>query len=58
MENPVLKVLSIEWDFGALENYWNADPLRTVEKTLGFAREMTCNGIHPITQLISKIYLA
>jgi transposase len=49
--NPIERV------FGVLENYWNGDPLRTIEKALGFAGEMTYNGIHPITQLISEIYL-
>lgn len=48
--NPIERV------FGVLENYWNGDPLRTVEKALGFARAMTYNGVHPITQLVSKVY--
>ena len=48
--NPIERV------FGVLENYWNGDPLRSVEKALGFASEMTYNGVHPITQLIPKIY--
>lgn len=48
--NPIERV------FGVLENYWNGDPLRTVEKALGFARAMTYNGVHPITQLVSKAY--
>jgi len=33
--NPIERV------FGVLENYWNGDPLRTVEKALGFASEMS-----------------
>lgn len=49
--NPIERV------FGVLEKYWNGDPLRTVEKALGFAREMTYNGVHPITKLIPKIYV-
>ena len=33
--NPIERV------FGVLENYWNGDPLRTVEKALGLAEGMT-----------------
>ncbi len=48
--NPIERV------FGVLENYWNGDPLRTVDKALGLARGMTYNGVHPVSKLISKIY--
>lgn len=48
--NPIERV------FGVLENYWNGDPLRTVEKALGLARGMTYKGVHPVSQLISKVY--
>ncbi len=48
--NPIERV------FGVLENYWNGDPLRTVEKALGFASEMTYNGIHPVAKLVTAVY--
>ncbi len=48
--NPIERV------FGVLENYWNGDPLRTVEKALGFASEMTYKGVHPVAKLITTVY--
>ncbi len=48
--NPIERV------FGVLENYWNGDPLRTVEKALGLAEGMTYKGIHPVAQLVTKAY--
>jgi hypothetical protein len=48
--NPIERV------FGVLENYWNGDPLRTVEKALGLAEGMTYKGIHPVAKLIAKAY--
>jgi hypothetical protein len=39
-----------------LENYWNGDPLRTVEKALGLAEGMTYKGVHPVAKLVTKIY--
>jgi hypothetical protein len=48
--NPVERV------FGVLENYWNGDPLRTVEKALGLAAGMTYKGVHPVAQLVTKAY--
>ena len=42
--------------FGVLENYWNGDPLRTIEKALGMAKSMTYNGIHPVVRLIDNSY--
>jgi Rhodopirellula transposase DDE domain len=48
--NPIERV------FGVLENYWNGDPLRTIEKALGLAEGMTYKGVHPIAQLITKVY--
>jgi transposase len=48
--NPIERV------FGVLENYWNGDPLRTVEKALGFASEMTYKGVRPVVKLITKAY--
>ncbi len=40
--NPVKRV------FGVLENYWNGDPLLTVEHALGMAAGMTYKGVHPV----------
>jgi len=48
--NPIERV------FGVLENYWNGDPLRTVEKAIGMAKGMTYKGVHPVAQLITKCY--
>jgi transposase len=45
--NPIERV------FGVLENYWNGDPLCTVEKALGMAEGMTYNGVHPMVKLIT-----
>jgi len=50
------KYNAIERVFGVLENYWNGDPLRTVEKALGMASGMTYNGVHPVAQHITKLY--
>jgi hypothetical protein len=43
--NPVERV------FGVLENYWNGDPLLTVDHALGMARNMTYKGVHPVSSL-------
>ena len=43
--NPVERV------FGILENYWNGDPLLTVEHALGMAGNMTYKGVHPVPSL-------
>ena len=48
--NPIERV------FGVLENYWNGDPLTSVDKALGMARGMTYKGIHPTTVLIGQAY--
>ncbi|MDP2815178.1 MAG: hypothetical protein Q8O19_00690 [Rectinemataceae bacterium] len=48
--NPIERV------FGVLENYWNGDPLRTIDKALGFASEMTYKGVHPIAKLVTTAY--
>ncbi len=48
--NPVERV------FGVLENYWNCDPLETVEKALGMAGGMTYKGVHPTATLIETVY--
>lgn len=48
--NPIERV------FGVLENYWNGDPLRTVEKALGMAEGMTYKGVHPVAKLVTDVY--
>ena len=48
--NPVERV------FGVLENYWNGDPLLTVEHALGMAAGMTYKGVHPVTYLVDSVY--
>ena len=48
--NPVERV------FGVLENYWNGDPLRSVDHALGMAASMTYKGVHPTTVLIEAEY--
>jgi hypothetical protein len=48
--NPVERV------FGVLENYWNGDPLETVQKALGMAEGMTYKGVHPTAALIETAY--
>jgi transposase len=48
--NPIERV------FGVLENYWNGDPLRTIEKALGLAEGMTYKGVHPVAGLVTKAY--
>jgi hypothetical protein len=48
--NPVERV------FGVLENYWNGDPLETIEKALGMAEGMTYKGVHPTATLIETVY--
>jgi hypothetical protein len=48
--NPIERV------FGVLENYWNGDPLRTVEKALGLAEGMTYKGVHPVAKLVTEVY--
>jgi hypothetical protein len=48
--NPIERV------FGVLENYWNGDPLVSVEKALGMAQGMTYKGIHPTVVLVEGDY--
>jgi len=48
--NPVERV------FGVLENYWNGDPLCTVNHVLGMAEGMTYKGVHPKATLIEGSY--
>jgi hypothetical protein len=39
-----------------LENYWNGDPLDSVQKALGMAEGMTCKGVHPSATLVETVY--
>ncbi len=48
--NPIERV------FRVLEKYCNGDPLRTVEKALGFAAGMTCKGVYQVAKLVTKAY--
>lgn len=48
--NPIERV------FGVLENYWNGDPLRTIEKALQMASNMTYKKVHPSVSFIEKKY--
>ena len=43
--NPVERV------FGVLENYWNGDPLLSIDHALGMAAAMTYKGIPPQASL-------
>ena len=42
--------------FGVLENYWNGDPLRSVEQALSMASGMTYKGVHPKVEVITRAY--
>jgi hypothetical protein len=48
--NPIERV------FGVLENYWNGDPLTTIEKALGMAKSMTYKSVHPQASLVTGDY--
>lgn len=48
--NPIERV------FGVLENYWNGDPLVSVDKALGMAGGMTYKGVHPTSTLVEGNY--
>jgi len=48
--NPVERV------FGVLENYWNGDPLLSVDHALGMSAAMTYKGIHPTSIFIARNY--
>lgn len=48
--NPIERV------FGVLENYWNGDPLLSVDHALGMAAGMTYKRVHPTTWLIDGEY--
>jgi hypothetical protein len=48
--NPIERV------WGVLENYWNGSLLDSVETVFRFAQNMTYNGVHPIVEIVKKIY--
>ena len=48
--NPIERV------FGVLENYWNGDPLTSVDKAFGMSEGMTYKGIHPTAMLVEGNY--
>ncbi len=48
--NPVERV------WAALENYWNAFTLNTIDKTINIARSMTWKAMNPIVHFQDKIY--
>lgn len=46
----------IERCFAILENEWNGALLDSIEAVIGYAESMTWNGIHPVVELIEKVY--
>lgn len=46
----------VERVLGVLENYWNGDPLESVQKALGMAEGMTYKGVHPTATLVAAAY--
>jgi hypothetical protein len=48
--NPIERV------WGVLENYWNGSLLDTLETVFHFAQNMTYNGLHPVVEIVEKIY--
>lgn len=46
----------IERCWGALENYWNGCLLNTIKAVQQFASGMTCNGRHPVVELVTQTY--
>lgn len=48
--NPIERV------WGVLENYWNGSLLDTVETVVQLAQHMTYKGIHPLVEIVEKIY--
>jgi hypothetical protein len=47
----------IERFWGILENFWNGELLDSVAAVLGYAANMTYNGVHPKVQQIHKTYV-
>lgn len=48
--NPIERV------WGVLEKHWNGEILYSIEKTLGLARTMRYNSVHPEVKLVEKKY--
>jgi hypothetical protein len=48
--NPIERV------WGVLENYWNGSLLDTLETVVHFAQNMTYKGVHPLVEMVEKIY--
>jgi len=48
--NPIERV------WGVLENYWNGSLLDTLQTVFHFAQNMTYNGVHPLVEIVEKIY--
>jgi hypothetical protein len=46
----------IERCWAALENYWHGQMLTTIDKALGWAANMTWNGISPLVHLVAGTY--
>lgn len=46
----------IERFWGVLENYWNGALLDSAEAVLGYAANMTYNGVHPQVHRVTKEY--
>jgi len=46
----------IEHCWGSLEQHWNADLLDEVATVVKFAESMLWNGMHPVVNLVTKIY--
>lgn len=48
--NPIERV------WGVLENYWHGSLLDTLETVVGFAQNMTYNGVHPVVEIVETVY--
>jgi len=49
--NPIERV------WGVLENFWNGSLLDSLDTVFHFAQNMTYNGVHPVVDIVKKIYL-
>ena len=50
------KYNSVERCWGILENHWSGSILDTVEAVVKFTASMTWKGLHPVAELITKVY--
>lgn len=46
----------IERCWAALEKYWNGALLDSMAAVVGYASNMTWKGMHPVVQLVSRVY--